>query len=98
VTEWYVDVTLDRHLVKLIKDSHLEFDDFDVPLPNGQNLLYPRIARDGSKFAGVGHHDDHCWVWSNSWQRLGIAFGPQSVIFPVLPRLGIAMSHHRMTS
>jgi hypothetical protein len=93
VTEWYCDLTLGRASVRLIMDQHLEFNEFDIPLPippgesAGVNLLYVRISPDGTKFAGVGGRkpdgtdDDHCWVWSNGWQRLGIAFGPQSVIF-----------------
>ncbi len=81
MSEWYCDLTLDHASVRLIRDRHLEFNEFDVPLPNGQNVLYVRISPDGLKFAGVGHQDDHCWEWSGGWTRHGIAFGPQSVIY-----------------
>jgi hypothetical protein len=79
---WYCDIALGGSSVVLIRDSHLEFNGRHVHLPQGQNVLYVRIAPDGSKFAGVGHRDDLCWQWGGQgWSTHGIAFGPQSVIY-----------------
>ena len=58
---WYCDGTPAGAWVVLVKDAYLLHTGARVELPRGQNLLYVRIAPDGMRFAGVGHHDDHCW-------------------------------------
>lgn len=81
---WYVDATPAGAFVALIKDSHLMTDAGHVPLPQGQNLLYVRIAPDGLRFAGVGHQDDLCWQWNHilrRWDAHGLAFGPRAVSY-----------------
>ena len=81
---WYCDATPQGAWVALIKDSRIETDAGQVSLPQGQNLLYVRIAPDGLRFAGVGHHDDLCWQWNHMlqrWDSHGLAFGPRAVSY-----------------
>jgi hypothetical protein len=54
----------------------------NVPLPNGQDVIFPRLAPDGVRFAGIGNADDLCWLWDGvAWSSHGLAFGPRAVIF-----------------
>jgi hypothetical protein len=81
---WYCDATPAGAWVVLVKDAYLLHTGARVELPRGQNLLYVRIAPDGMRFAGVGHHDDRCWQWNavmERWDDMGIAFGPRAVSY-----------------
>jgi hypothetical protein len=67
--------------VELVPESHLVFNSQRVDLPNGQNLLFPRLSPDGSRFAGIGHQDGKCWEWTGQWNDMGPTHGTQSVIY-----------------
>lgn len=79
---WYCDATPRGAYVVLMPDAHLETDRGIVPLPNGQNLLYVRMAADGIRFAGAGHQDDLIWEWDGTtWLERGPAYGVSPVIY-----------------
>lgn len=79
---WYADARPSGAYVVLMPGSHLDTDRGAVPLPNGQNLLYVRMAPDGIRFAGAGHQDDRIWEWDGShWLERGPAYGVSPVIY-----------------
>jgi hypothetical protein len=50
--------------------------------PDGQTLLYVRLAEDGVTCAGSGAADDLAWEWrAGRWIAHGPAFGPKAVIY-----------------
>lgn len=79
---WYCDALPTGPWVSLVIDSHLQTNQKRVELPNGQNLLFVRMAPDGIRFAGVGHKDNQAWEWSGSeWLVHGFAVGPRPVLY-----------------
>jgi hypothetical protein len=49
--------------------------------PEGQTLLYVRLAEDGVTCAGSGAEDDLAWEWTGQWTSHGQAFGPKAIIY-----------------
>lgn len=82
----YCDRTFEVE-VELVPDSHLVFRRQRVDMPPGMdNVLFPRIAPDGTRFAGIGHRHDargdgQCWEWDGAWHDRGPTHGIQSVIY-----------------
>ena len=76
------DCTIDGHRVELVPDTCLLVnDDALAPLPNEQNVLFPRLHPSGTRFAGIGHLDNHCWEWLGRWVDHGPCEGPHAVIY-----------------
>jgi hypothetical protein len=85
---WYCDATPAGAFVALIPNLRLQTAHGPVALPNGQNLLYVRIAPDGVRFAGQGHADDHVWEWTGSqWQDHGPVLSVSPCIYDHTGRL-----------
>ena len=88
----FADALPNREYAAVICLSHIESSVGRIPLPNGQNALYLRVARNG-RFAGVGHHDDRAWLFEGGrWQAFGPAHGVNAVIFDISDQLRVATS------
>ena len=81
---WYCDAN-DRGEIVLFPGSHLELLGQRVPLPQGQNVLFPALAADGIRFAGQGGGgaiDLWAMEWVGAdWIDRGFAPGHSPVIY-----------------
>jgi hypothetical protein len=85
---WYGDATLTDEIV-LFPGSHFHTSRGRVELPivDGvrQNVLQPRLAHDGERFAGTLHEGrlkDHAWEWDGTeWHNRGGAYAVDACIY-----------------
>jgi hypothetical protein len=79
---WYCDNRPGGAFVVLLPDRHLFTDRGIVPLPEGQNVLYVRMAPDGIRFAGAAQRTDRILEWDGSrWHDRGKAYGVSPCIY-----------------
>ena len=92
---WYADARPNGAYAVLFGDSHVQTDRGRVenPVAPSNNVLYLRLNKDGSKFAGQGHHDGVAWEYAHGsgYRNAGVAFGVNPTIYDASDNLALAV-------